>query len=432
MSARGSTTDDVAWNDSDHLLRQLNDDKARLYIPVVLYILILLVTGVIGNSLVLYVYLKRFKRTSSNYFILSMAMFDMVACCIGMPTEIYDLRYPYMFYSNAACKLFRFSESVPIIGSALILVAVAFDRYFKICRPLRNTPLRYIKKICIAIGIFAFLTTIPTIFVFGLKDVKTNYTDVIGKDCSTEQKNGKSTVLSFVWYGYLSVVFALCTSTMIGLYVRIWLEIKRRQRQVLGKQVSKISTEDSGLPKSPTNLSPTQKPASDAKIEREQISRVKYLPSVSVSSDPDSGGVRMEETRANTLGRLGSNTSDGMDPEKKSLRQIGENVMTKIRASKTTVILFVVTLAFVLSYLPTLIVTVIRSKDTKQRSDTVDFLMKLFSKSYFINNSINPIIYSFLNINFRMECAKALARLSSCCFCCCRSDSRNVKFATKG
>ncbi|XP_064610462.1 D(3) dopamine receptor-like [Liolophura sinensis] len=432
MSASNSTTEDVAWNDSDRLLRQLNDDKARLYIPVVLYILILLVTGVIGNSLVLYVYLKRFKRTSSNYFILSMAMFDMVVCCIGMPTEIYDLRYPYMFYNNAACKILRYTESVPIIGSALILVAVAFDRYFKICRPLRNTPLRYIKKICIAIAIFAVLTTIPTIFVFGLKDVETNYTDVVGKDCSTLKKNGKSTLLSFVWYGYLSVVFVLCTCTMIGLYIRIWLEIKHRQRQALGRQVSKISTEDSGLPESPTALSPTQKPASDSKIERKQNFRVKYLPSVSISSEPDSGGLRTGEARANTLGRLGSNTSDGMDPEKKSLRQIGENVMTKIRASKTTVILFVVTLAFILSYLPTLIVTVIRSKDTRQRSDTVDFLMKLFSKSYFINNSINPIIYSFLNINFRMECAKALARLSSCCFCCCRSNSRSVQFSKKG
>jgi cholecystokinin A receptor/hypocretin (orexin) receptor 2 len=39
-----------------------------------------------------------------------------------MPTEVADLRYPYMFYAPAACKLLRFIESVSIIGSSIVLI----------------------------------------------------------------------------------------------------------------------------------------------------------------------------------------------------------------------------------------------------------------------------------------------------------------------
>ncbi|XP_064610461.1 orexin receptor type 2-like [Liolophura sinensis] len=422
--AKNTTVQDVTWNDSDRLLRQLNDDKARLYIPVVLYILILLVTGVIGNSLVLYVYLKRFKRTSSNYFILSMAMFDMVSCCIGMPTEIYDLRYPYMFYSNAACKILRYTESVTIIGSVFILVAVAVDRCFKICKPFRNTSLRVFKKICLAIVAFSFLTVIPSIFVSGVVDVKTDFPGVVGRDCSVVKTLPKGSVL--VWYGFLMVQFTLCSVTMIALYIRIWFEIKRRQKQVISSESCEVFKDHGTLSRSPTPLSPVDRSVTDvAQIKGESVARIKYLPStsISVSSDPDSSGLHEEETRSYRPCRLGSNSSDGLDAERKSLRQIGEHMMTKIRVSKTTVMLFVVTLAFILSYLPTLIVMVTRSKGTKSRTDASDFLMKLLSKSYFINNSINPIIYSFLNRHFRTECAKALSRLYYRCFYCCHCDS---------
>ena len=46
--------------------------------------------------------------------------------------------------------------------------------------------------------------------------------------------------------------------------------------------------------------------------------------------------------------------------------------------------------------------------------------MNIFSNSTFINNAINPIIYSFLNINFRRQAKKAFKRI----FCCFRKRPR--------
>jgi hypothetical protein len=50
-----------------------------------------------------------------------------------MPNEIVDLRYPYMFYSSIACKVLRTIEYISTVGSTVVLLAVAVDRYNRIC-----------------------------------------------------------------------------------------------------------------------------------------------------------------------------------------------------------------------------------------------------------------------------------------------------------
>lgn len=148
ITTSSNDTSNVVYNDSESVwaeLERLNDERAVYFIPAVLWVLTLMVVGVLGNTLVIYVYRRRFKRTSSNYFILTMAIFDLVACGVGMPTEIYDLLKPFTFSSDVGCKIFRSTEIFTIYGSVVVLVEIAFDRYFKICRPLMVVSLFKIK-----------------------------------------------------------------------------------------------------------------------------------------------------------------------------------------------------------------------------------------------------------------------------------------------
>ncbi|XP_052244973.1 neuromedin-U receptor 1-like [Dreissena polymorpha] len=103
------------------LLDQYNQEQAIRYLPVFVFLIIILFIGTNGNSLVLFVYCKMFRKTSSNYFIVAMAIFDLLACVLGLPTELYDLRYSLTFYSGAICKIFRYTETV-VYGSAIIYV----------------------------------------------------------------------------------------------------------------------------------------------------------------------------------------------------------------------------------------------------------------------------------------------------------------------
>ena len=361
----------------------MSDIQALRYFPVFVFLVIIMCVGVIGNALVLFVYCKRFRKTSSNYFIVAMAIFDLLACLIGLPTEIYDLRNSFTFYNSTVCKIFRYSESVVVYGSAIILTEIAVDRYFKICRPLTMIEINKIRIMCIAAGVAAVLISIPALILFGISrtPISANGIVVEGYDCSIEEQYRKQT-FSKVYYYSLASVFIMTVILLSGLYIRIWIEIKRRKNLVIGD----------GMRAPPREEIPMtyQKPKEQIKPKRV---RLRY------SSD-----ISDDDTDNSTSFRL-------------SMRPRLQSIAERFRVSRTTVILFAVTVAFAISYLPALVVMICRSviKDLEDQQTLFEQVVsKLFARFYFINNAINPLIYSFLNISFRRRCVSLVKQAFNC------------------
>ena len=367
-------------------LQAFNDIQALRYFPVFVFVIIMMVLGIVGNVLVIYVYRKCFRKTSSNYFIVSMAIFDLLACVIGMPTELYDLRNSYTFYSSVACKIFRYTSSVSVYGSVIILIEIAVDRYFKICHPLMIIEIVKIKIVCVAAGVVAVLISIPAFVLFGISKSPTPDPLIHGHDCSIEEQYRKGTFAK-IYYYMLGIVFVITLVLLAALYFRIWIEIRRRKHLVIGDQINNTpKVEDI----------PMTNPNEEKKIRK---SRMKYLPSV---SDDDTSDTAHASRVVLFRPRLTS---------------IAEAVVTRIRVSRTTVILFTVTVAFLISYLPSIVIMICRSaiKDLENKQSLAEqILSKLFSKFYFINNCINPVIYSFLNLTFRKRCLNTLKQLLKC------------------
>ena len=115
-------------------LKSLNDKTAKALIPTVIYIGTLMVVGLSGNPLVIYFYWRKEKTTPSHIFIVTLAIFDILACLISMPFEIVDLMLFYTFESLVACKILCFCNYFFSIGSACILFFIAVDRYRKVCK----------------------------------------------------------------------------------------------------------------------------------------------------------------------------------------------------------------------------------------------------------------------------------------------------------
>jgi hypothetical protein len=107
--------------DYDALLQMENSFEAKVLTPVTVYLIIMMVIGVFGNLLVLYVYKFRFKRSTSRVFILSLAAFDLMTCLLGMPYHILDMVYPYMFVWDEICKAFSFSLTFTILASIFVV-----------------------------------------------------------------------------------------------------------------------------------------------------------------------------------------------------------------------------------------------------------------------------------------------------------------------
>jgi len=369
-SILNQTTDNwVSLEAERELLDILNDEKAKLYIPIIVFIAVLMLVGTVGNMMVLYVYNWKLKRRSANVFISAMAVFDLLGCVVAMPANIYDLLYPYTFYDVAGCKVFRFVESATVYGSAIILLEIAFDRYFKICKPLRVLDLSRVKLMCIVAGVLAIILSCPTLVVIGITRSVTPVNGTYGYDCAIDHRY-KGGGFQKAYFYMLVLMFIVTFSCLAGFYIRIWIEIKHRRDTVISDDVNSPITPSFGKKR-------------------------RFRHGTSTSDDEPVPLARAHSVKSS-----------------KPLTSFAEST-NRIKLSRTTVIFLSVSIAFVVSYLPGIAINIYRAvvKNYKINISPVEEVMlKLFARFYFINNSINPLIYSYFNSNFRKQCNKVVSK----------------------
>ena len=393
----------------DEILRQKNDEKAALYIPVIVYMIILTIVGTFGNVLVCCVYCTKPTKTSSQFFIIALAVFDILTCLIGMPTEVTDLRYPYMFYASEACKLLRFIESVTTIGSSIILIAVAVDRYLRICKLGRQISVKLAKRLCVAAMLLGVLLSWPSLVIFGRSSEEV-HPGVVGIDCSTEDSM-KHTVYPSLYYGFLGLLFVCCLTFFTVIYCQIGFQIWKQKKMKIGNNNRNSDTSKS---RTFSNSSMKETDPTDNTTGEHNSDPI----STDMSSDPAT-----ESTPKRKLSHKDRRISSISACSTKGAKK------RQIKVTRTTVVLFAVTVAYVLSYLPFLILMVIRSvkKDFEDNlSPSGEVFYKFCVKSYFISNATNPLIYSFLNINFRKDANELLRRVWALCCFCRRSNSKYI------
>ena len=393
----GNMTTTLSQSEMDDILQQKNDEKAMLYVPVIIYMIILTIVGTFGNILVCCVYCTKPTKTSSHFFILTLAVLDILTCLIGMPTEVTDLRYPYMFYASEACKLLRFIESVTTIGSSTILIAVAVDRYLRICKLGRQISVKIAKRLCIAAMLLGVVLSWPSCFIFGRSSEEV-HPGVWGVDCSTEDSM-KHTIYPSLYYGFLGLLFVCCLTFFAIIYCQIGFQIWKQKRannnrnsdNLKSRTFSNSSTKESDVGENTTG-------------ERN---------SDPISTDMSSDQLEVQPSKKKCIQHRDRRISSVSVASVKAAKK------RQIKVTRTTVVLFAVTVAYILSYLPFLILMVIRSvkKDFEDNlSPSAEVFYKFGVKSYFINNAINPLIYSFLNINFRKDANALLRRIwHACC-----------------
>ncbi|XP_071171136.1 neuropeptide S receptor-like [Mytilus edulis] len=353
-------------SNSESALIKLNDKMALRYLPVIIYIFLLMVTGIVGNTLVCFVYVSNKKKTSACYFILTLALLDLFNCVIGMPSEIVDLRYPYMFYSPVACKVLRTIEYISTVGSTVVLLAVAVDRYNRICNLGKHMSSEKSKKVCLGAVIIGVVTSWPVPILGGLSTVNINIDGANAVDCSIEQSMRK-TIYPPLFNGLLCIYFIFCIVFFGIIYSRIIVFVKKRK--AITRQMS-------------------------SSLRREETKHD-----------------NCHEPKANLLNEHNQATHTNSERSDASNGSVSRKIKNKhrIKVTRTTVILGAVTLAFIIGYLPYLMIMAVRTLVTDFEDNlnaAADIGIKFCVKSYLINNAINPIIYCFLNQQFRNDVKK--------------------------
>ena len=97
-----------------------------------------MITGLIGNGFVVYAYGHCFKRSRANVYTYWLAICDISCCILNIPFEVFQIRYPLMYGETVSCKLFRTLALVLYSWQGLMLLCISFDRYAKICKPMKH------------------------------------------------------------------------------------------------------------------------------------------------------------------------------------------------------------------------------------------------------------------------------------------------------
>ncbi|XP_075448920.1 G-protein coupled receptor 54-like [Ascaphus truei] len=132
---------------------------------VPLFFALIMLVGLIGNSLVIYVITKhRPMRTVTNFFIANLATTDIIflVCCVPFTATLYPL--PSWIFGDFMCRCVNYIQQVTAQATCITLTAMSVDRCYVTVYPLQSlrhrTP-QMAMAVSLGIWIGAFLLSIP-------------------------------------------------------------------------------------------------------------------------------------------------------------------------------------------------------------------------------------------------------------------------------
>ncbi|KAL3881150.1 hypothetical protein ACJMK2_027608 [Sinanodonta woodiana] len=438
----------VSLSEEGTMLQKRSNELAIVFIPAIIFVSVLMILGLFGNSMVLYFYGFKTKKTPNICFILVLAVFDLLTCTLGMPMEIVDLVLNITFYNAAACKILRFVTFFTNIASALILASIAVDRYRRICKPHTNQlSIKQVKIICGLCASASVLLSWPASILYVTEAVPVIYTDprntthqanITGFDCTlTSSHRYAPYILTFhVVHFILFVALTISLAVMYGLIARRLCNSKTTRLDFAA-----FNQKGSGSDESPPEQSDTSSvaaavssPGTDSLICRDNsnsndieqpVKKIEELDDnvmddkVKVNDDIVPVFIIRSNEKCNPSSNGTSSLHDlpnlkAIPRENKMTSEINTHESQSIRFTngrrdngvvKHTVMLFIVALVFVLSFLPYLGVAInglfLDGYYVNIFTDGQLVGLELGSRSYFINGAFNPLIYGFFNSQFR-------------------------------
>ncbi|XP_052274131.1 cholecystokinin receptor type A-like [Dreissena polymorpha] len=378
------TTGNVSLDEeiiSRAFLKDLNSTQFHILVPSLVLVVVLMVLGIPGNLIALMVYATKMKRSTAAYFIITLAMSDLINCCISLPIEIALISQFWTFDHPVVCKFSRFLTAAMNNTSSFILAAIAYDRFRSICLPLkpRISTLKA-KVICIIITLCAVCSAIPMFIGYGTFTYRFQQDEVTiyGKTCLVDdnvvQTNIPFIILIYFFTGHLTVFFIL-----VVLYSCIGYSLTRGSNFLRNEIVLK-----KGL------------------LQRNNSTY--SMTSFIVQFTTPSRNMSLESDMNNyckTNIKLNRSMSTLSSHEMSLTRRHGG---AAFRTKRMTCMLFLVTSVFEISFIPYLVIVSIRQYDPGFEAglnNAGKMAFNFFLRFYLINSAVNPVIYCFYNQNFR-------------------------------
>ncbi|KAK7484040.1 hypothetical protein BaRGS_00024652 [Batillaria attramentaria] len=183
---------------------------------VVLYAITFFV-GLIGNSLVCFaVWRNHNMRTVTNVFIVNLAVGDFLVILLCLPpTLVQDISVTW-FLGAGMCKALLFLQNTSVSVSVLTLSALAVERWYAICYPLRfKSTLSRARNIIVIIWVTAMLIALPELIVADIDpyDYPPPFKSVLLTACMPAWEDWKQSIYQII----LAVVMYLAPMVLMSL-----------------------------------------------------------------------------------------------------------------------------------------------------------------------------------------------------------------------
>jgi hypothetical protein len=174
MVSQNSTLQSTAMNANfcanlEHQLEQVNDPffrepNTRVFVTA-LYSTVACI-GALGNLFVIAAVVRNpLMRTPRNYFIINLALSDLLMCTLTVPFTLYYVLNTFWGLGSTACKIVASAQGVNIFVSAMSITAIGLDRYWVIIFPTKTQQQRLVVVVCFTfIWIFSFLLAFPLFY----------------------------------------------------------------------------------------------------------------------------------------------------------------------------------------------------------------------------------------------------------------------------
>lgn len=402
-----------AEDNKDVQLEDINNEKILENIGGIIFVSLLMIVGFGGNSIAIFVYLRKYRPSTHRTFIVSLAIVDLATCCVPMPFILVTLRYPIMFQNNGGCKLLQFLTYTMCIGSSMILLTIAGERYRKICVPHGiQLSERMSKYICILGVLLGILLSWPAAVMYGNRTFKTGVDQIVGTECNVNDDFAETKYPAYFNIFLIFVFFA----TLIALsfvYALIGKQIFRMKKIISPKIQTNVSETDSVTKTQTTEFSCSQQ------SQKEETTKTGIFPNI--CDDRSNISAKSFENRQ-------GKQSFASVSKRYVLKEVNTNKNDSEKKQNRTVaitrVLFIITVVYFCSYLPHLALrtAAFLNKNLLPNLSFAGMLAyQTFRWTFFINNMANPIIYGLYDRKFMRE-VRTLFR--SCLATCFKQNQR--------
>ena len=370
---------------------------------------IILICAILGNLLVVVsLFRNRKLRIITNYFVVSLAVADILVALMAMPFNASVELTEQWLFSSRMCDLWNSFDVYASTVSILHLCCISIDRYYAIVKPLvypmKMTGKKVGVMLCVVWIAPLIISFLPIFMGWYATDEHLEFRLKNPDQCSFEVNKKYALVSS-------SISFWIPCSVMIYMYYRIFLEANKQEKKFYVR-TSRLSTASQGsnIPLS-TMVNP---PASTGSVGSNE-STIVVKPNNKAGSMPSTSSNLQEKVNPNSLGSnkrlIAHRPSTDMQEATPTKERNQIKLKREHKAAKT---LGIIMGAFIACWLPFFSWYVIVSLCGKEVCPCPPIVVSILFWIGYFNSMLNPLIYAYFNREFREAFKKTLICVFHC------------------